>query len=424
MDRYKKSDEYLRWAREVTPGAAQTLSKMPARFPEGGFPVALDRGFGAVVFDIDENKYVDWICGLGAMTLGYYHEQVTKAVVEQVYKGAAFSLSTTLEGSVAQRLCEMIPCAEMVRFVKTGSEATEAAIRVARMATGRSNILTVGAGYHGWHSWFQAIKPNHPGIPIHYERMINSFKYGETQDMLNACVANGTNIAAVILEPCLFEAPPSGFLSALREICSRYGIVLIFDEMVTGFRWRIAGGQEYFGVTPDLATFGKGCANGYPLAFLCGKKDLMEHASIVSGTFGGDAISLAACNAVLDVYTHQDIIGKMWEAGALLIDHFNDRAIHYGVKAVMNGYPCKPRIVFREDQANRCMSLFLQEAALNGALFHPGGFNVSAALSHDDIEATKHAVSHALFMVGKAIHTRDWSALIGREIQPINIIRN
>lgn len=436
VSRYKLSLEWYEQAKQVTPGAAQTLSKMPRRFPFGSFPIAVERGDGARVQDIDGNWYVDWINAMGALTLGYQHPHVTDSISRQLKDGVLFSLPHRIERDLSARVTKLIPCADSVRWFKTGSEATQAAIRTARIATGRDMVLTVGDGYHGWHSWFLAVKPWHPGVPKAYEDLIKSFRYNDLSSLEAQLERYGARTAAVILEPCHFDAPSPGFLEGARELCHQYEIILIFDEMVTGFRWALAGGQEYFGVVPDLATFGKAAANGLPIALLCGKREFMQHANLVQGgTFGGDVLSLVACDAVLDVYQKEPVIETLWARGKQLQKQFNDSAKHLNVDAVCNGFACKPRIDFfpyaelsQDKQDGRrkvlAMSLFLQEAAAAGVLFHPVNCNVSAMFTDEDMEATFHAVEVALQAVARAIKSDDWTALTGQPIQPVVPLRS
>jgi glutamate-1-semialdehyde 2,1-aminomutase len=329
-----------------------------------------------------------------------------------------------LEADLAERLRTKIPCAEMVRFVNSGSEATEAAIRTARIATGKDIILTVKDGYHSWHSWFQAVKDWHPGVPAFYEEGIDWFEYNNLR--LFEELISLDNVAAVIMEPCLFEAPKESFLEEIRSQCDYHGVLLIFDEMVTGYRWALAGGQEYFKVTPDLATFGKGMANGLPIGVLCGKREYMQHAELISGTFGGNAVSLAAANAVLDVYEREPVIETMWHWGKGIQDHFNSTARLYNAQAVCDGYACKPRFRFtyKNEETNlKSMSLFLQMSAERGALFHPGGLNVCYALTDEDIKTTVLALEHGLLCVSESVLHDDWSMLKGDLIKPVVTVR-
>ena len=322
---------------------------------------------------------------------------VVDSISRQLKDGILFSLPHRIERDVSARITKLIPCAESVRWFKTGSEATHAAIRTARIATGRDLVLTVCDGYHGWHSWFLAVKPWHPGVPTVYEDLIKPFRYNDLSSLEVQLERYGARTAAVILEPCHFEMPRPGFLEGVRELCRKYRTVLIFDEIVTGFRWALGGAQEYFDVVPDLATFGKAAANGLPIALLCGKKEFMRHAELVQGgTFGGDALSLTACNAVLDVYEKEPVVENLWARGGELQKQFNDTAKQLKVNALCGGFPCKPRIEFfpytdssKENHDGRrkvlAMSLFLQEAAATGVLFHPVNCNVSAVLTEKDM---------------------------------------
>lgn len=427
MERYKKSLEYLERAKRVTPCAAQTMSKSYSRFPEGAFPVALTAGSGPYVWDVDGNKYLDMICGLAAMTLGYSRQYITGAVQYQLSRGVSFSLATELEAEVAEKIIDMVPCAEAVRFVKTGSEATEAAIRIARKATGRDTILTVGSGYHSWHSWFQAVKSEHPGIPRAYRLMVLALPYNNLDAWRIVMEKERSGIAAVILEPCHYEQPAKGFLEGLRELCTQHGVVLIFDEMVTGFRWANGGAQEFFNITPDLATFGKACANGYPLAFVCGKTELMQHADVVSGTFGGECLSLAACSAVLDIYKTEPIIDTLWKRGQQFQIGVNSAIVELDLPAVCDGFAVKPRIRFTDSINHVCqnlaLSLFVQELAAHGVLWHPAGGNISAAMTEEDISDAVDTCRAALYVTRTALNSGDWSALKGKPIQASSFVR-
>lgn len=430
MDRYIKSREYLERAKKVTPGAAQTLSKMPARFPQGAFPIFADDGLGANLYDIDGNKFVDWICGLASITLGYGNLRVTKAIQNQLIKGINFSLPTKLEAEVAERLCSVFPCAQeggSARFLKSGSEANEGAIRIARRATGRDIIVTVGSGYHSWHSWAAAYKPWHPGVPKQYEDLVRTFNYNDSTSLLSVL---GSDVALVILEPACHEKTDSEFLQRVVNESHAVGALVCFDEVVCASRWAVGGGQEYFGVTPDFCTAGKGLANGMPLACIAGPRELLKYSDLVSGTFGGEALSLAAANAVLDVYESEPVIKTMWKRGQEFQDSFNATARNLKVEAECIGYPCKPKINFTQPEVDDtkginqlCMSLFLQETALHGMLWHPGGGNVCYALTDEDMVTTQNAMAHGLSSVRKAIEGNDWSTLKGNVIQPVVTVR-
>lgn len=410
MRRYSRSLAYLARARAVTPGGAQTMSKAATAYVEGAYPTFMVKGEGCRVQDVDGSWSLDWICGLGAVTLGHAHPVVNGAIRRQLENGVSFPVPHVAELTLAERLIKLIPCAEMVRFIKTGSEACEAAVRIARAATNRSFIAS--SGYHGWPSLWAAPRPVHPGVPKQYGEMIGEFRYNDLASLDQMIFDErefGDNIAAIILEPALFEPPAPGFLEGVRERASKIGAILIFDEVVMGFRWALAGGQEYFGVTPDLATFGKGMANGLPLACVVGRRDLMEeHGKLISGTHGGEALSLAACHATLDVYEQKDVIAHLWDIGRRFQDGFNvlaqkAQAAWPSFLFRMSGYPVKPKIVADisgDREWNRLiLSLFLQECAERGVLFHPGGLNICFAHREADVDETLEACAAAFQVV-------------------------
>jgi glutamate-1-semialdehyde aminotransferase len=404
--RFDRSMSWLTRARQVVPGASQTLSKGPGMFVEGAYPVFLERGQGCRVWDVDGNEYVDYILGLASITLGYAYPAVTEAVARQLERGSIFSLPHPLEVEVAERLTQVIPCAEMARFVKTGSEADAAAVRVARAATGRDVI--VYCGYLGWHEWYAVTTPRSKGIPKDFSRLIAPFDYNDLASLDRALEEHHGRVAAVFMEPVLLDAPAAGFLAGVKASAHRHGALLIFDEIVTGFRWAVGGAQEHFGVVPDLATFGKGMANGLPLAAVVGRGDLMREFDdiFVSSTFGGDTLALAACRATLETYRTMPVIEHLWRMGRRLQDGFTALAGRLEVPARAIGYPVHPKIVIDHPspEAQRLlMSLFLQESAARGAIFHFAGFNMSYAHGEADVDETLEACAGALGVVGEAL---------------------
>jgi glutamate-1-semialdehyde aminotransferase len=404
--RYDRSMSWLTRARQVIPGASQTLSKGPEMFVEGAYPVFLERGSGCRVWDVDGNEYVDYILGLASITLGYAYPAVTEAVARQLERGSIFSLPHPLEVEVAERLARVIPCAQMARFLKTGSEANAAAVRVARAATGREVIAY--CGYHGWHSWYAVTTPRSKGIPKDFSRLVVPFDYNDLGSLDRALDEHHGRVAAVIMEPVLLDAPAAGFLAGVKAAAHRHGALVIFDEIVSGFRWAVGGGQQYFGVVPDLAVFGKGMANGLPLAAVVGRAELMNEFEevFVSSTFGGDTLALAACRATLDEYARAPVIEHLWRMGRRFQDGFTALAGRLGVPARIVGYPVHPKIVIdhRAPETQRLlMSLFLQETAKHGVIFHFAGFNISFSHAETDIDQTLHACEKALSVVAAAL---------------------
>ena len=388
-------------ALHITPGGAQTLSKRPAGLP-ANYPRVLDRGDGAWVEDVPGKRYLDLTAGLACISLGYKNPIVDYHVETQLkIHGVSFSLPHWREIEVAERLVKLIPCAGQIRFVKTGSEACAGAVRMARMAYNHRDRLpenhssvVIAIGYHGWHDWYAATRPSCPGVPGILRSLTWPCPYNDLHSLKELFRSPGTYpISAVILEPTLIDPPHSGYLSDLIHLAHEHGAFVIFDEMVCGFRWAVGGGQEYFEVTPDLAVFGKGIANGFPLACIVGRAGLMEHAWVVSGTFGGEALSLAACFGTLEVFESESVIPHIWAMGKQLQDGLNQIFDNYDLPLRCEGYPVHP-VVRGDIQGNPSDGLalealetvFFQEWVSRGVLMHPKGGNIMYAVKKLDIE--------------------------------------
>src|SRR2546426_4552885 len=288
--RYYHSEELLERALKTIPLGSQTFSKSKSSYPQGVSPYFIARGIGSHVWDVDGNEYIDFINGLAAVTLGYNDPDVTKAVREQLEVGVIFSLPHPIEMQVAEKIVEMVPCAEMVRFGKNGSDATAGAVRLARAFTSRDHVAV--CGYHGWQDWYIGSTSRNRGVPQSVRDLTHSFLYNDLDSLRSIFKQWQDRLAAVIMEPMNLVEPENGFLENLKELTHAHGALLIFDETITGFRFAKGGAQEYFGVTPDLATFGKGMANGYPLAAVAGRAEFMHLMEEVffSFTFGGETL--------------------------------------------------------------------------------------------------------------------------------------
>jgi glutamate-1-semialdehyde 2,1-aminomutase len=299
---------------KVTPMGTQTHSKVPRESLRDVEPCFLERGAGCRVWDVDGNEYIDFRAGLGPITLGYAYPEVVEAVQRQAADGFVFSYAHPLEVSVAEDLVELIPCAEEVRFLKTGGEAMAAAHRLARAYTKRDTILT--CGYQGWINVM-----NRPGVPESVQSVYEQLPWGDVGAFEEAILRHPFDVAAISVA-CDYVGMEmaESFLSELRRLCDEHGAVLVFDEIVTGFRLRIGGAQELFGVTPDLAVFAKGISNGVPLSCYVGKREVMETVRdvVISSTFGGDTLGLAAARSVIGVYQTEDVIGRLWARGERL----------------------------------------------------------------------------------------------------------
>ena len=315
---YAESEAWLERARAVIPLGAQTFSKSVTQLPHGVSPFFAKRAEGCRVWDVDGNVYLDFVNALAAVTLGHGDPDVLAAVRAQLDDGVVFSLSHRLEAEVAERICALVPCAEAVRFGKNGSDATAGAVRVARAYTGRDRVLT--CGYHGWQDWNIGVTTRSKGVPRAVRELTKPFPYDDLPALAALLDAHAGEVAAIILEPMNVRPPSPGYLPGVRALADRHGCVLVFDETVTGFRFHEGGAQALFSVTPDLATFGKGLANGFPLSAVAGRRELMAEMEEVffSFTMGGEAVSLAAAKAVLDKLVREPVIPTLRARGEAL----------------------------------------------------------------------------------------------------------
>ena len=383
------SKNILARAEKVIPRASQTLSKAPDQFVRGVSPYALSRGKGAFVWDVDGNKYIDLASSLGAIVLGYRHPVVEAAVTKQRRRGSIFTLPGDLEIQLAERLVKLLPHAEMVRFGLNGSDVTTAAIRVARAYTGRDHIAK--CGYHGWPDWTIATNPlRSKGVPEAVKKLTHEFKYNDLASLEKIFKDYPNQIAAVILEPVSSVLPAPGFLEGVKKLAKENDAVLIFDELVTGFRLALGGAAEYFKVAPDLACYGKAISNGEPLSVLVGKAEIMKalNASEVffSFTYAGYLPGLAAALATLNFMEKNKVQQKLWQTGNRLIKNYNLLAKKYGLRTEAIGLGPHPIFTFKDASGNDDLalkSLFIQETAKAGILTNCSNLiNYSHGLTH------------------------------------------
>lgn len=402
----ERSNEWLERSEKVIPAGAQTYSKSWRHHIRGVTPIFLERGKGATVWDVDGNEYVDLIQGLLPNILGYANEEVNRAAYERAEEGHSFSLPHPIEVELAERLCEMIPCADMVRFGKNGSDATSGAVRVARAYTGREHVAV--CGYHGWQDWYIGTTSRNAGVPQGVRDLAHPFPYGDTDALDSILSAHKDQFAAVIMEPVNFYWPEAGYLEKVREITHRHGALLIFDEICSGFHFGLGGAQKIFGVTPDLACFGKAMGNGWPISCVLGRRDVMRtfEDAFVSFTFAGDVSAMAAANKVLDILEHGDAYARMSAAGTKLYDGAKVLAEAAGLKDAFRiiGHPHWAMFTFvdengLEDPLTR--ALWLQEITRRGVLAIVT-HNISAALNEAAVNKVLTAYAHAFKRVARA----------------------
>ena len=318
LERYSKSTQRSFQVENLIPLGSQTFSKSRTQFPRGVAPLFVDRSKGCKTWDIDGNEYIDLVSSLAAVTLGYGDRDVDKAVKKQLKLGVTLSLPTSLEFEVAQLVQDLVPSCEKVRFGKTGSDACAAAVRLSRAYTGKNHVLV--SGYHGWHDWFIGTTSMNLGVPNQVSGLTHKFNINDTNDFLGLIKKYEGDIAAVILEPISAVEITKESLLKIRAETKKRGIVLVFDETVSGFRVAPGGAQEILGIIPDLTVFGKGIANGFPLSAIAGSSKVMSYMDRVfySGTFGGELLSLAAAKVVLNKIKTEHVTKKLEIIGSAL----------------------------------------------------------------------------------------------------------
>jgi len=420
-NRYEKSTEFLTRAEATIPIGSQTFSKSRTQYPVGISPLFATRAKGPYLWDLDGNKYIDLVSNLASITLGYRNRKVDSAVRKQMNLGNGFSLPSTLEAVVAEKITSLVPSAEMVRFGKNGTDATSAAIRLARAYTGRDYVAV--CGYHGWQDWFIGSTTRNKGVPKKTSALTLTFKYNDIKSLEKIFSKHPKGIAAVILEPMTNEFPENKFLEKTKELCQKYGAVLIFDETITGFRFSKGGAQEIFQVTPDLSTFGKGIANGYPLSVVCGKKEIMKEMENIffSGTFGGELLSLAAANIVLSMHLRDEVSPKLVEYGENLSKEL-DRVINEAEMSShleIKGHSTWKFLNWKEAKGHSIPELktfFMQEMFRRGVLIL-GTHNVS--LSHTAAIQKSIICVYEEVLSRMAIHTSENTLRAKLEAEPL-----
>lgn len=429
----QKSLDLFDEAVRIMPGGTQLLSRRPSLYLPGMWPVYAERAKGCHIWDVDGNEYIDLLMGFGPFVLGYANDVVDRAVVEQISRGTVYTLNSPLEVEVSRRLIEVVPCAQMVRFSKTGGEANAIAIRIARGYTGRDKILF--CGYHGWHDWYisanladKATLDGHllpgvspKGVPRGLVGSTIPFEFNNIDSLEKALDANRGQVAAIIMEACRSKLPEPGFLEAIRRLSTEHGIVMIFDEVVTGFRMALGGAQEYFGVLPDMATFAKAIGNGYPLSAVVGRREVMEGAAeqFISSLYWSDAIGLAAARATIDEMRRSDAQKILWDRGRMLKEGLNEILSRNAIPGQCVGYEPLPTLQFDSNDPvmqKLMMSVYQQEMLRRGFLCG-AGHSISVAHSEDDIKAFLTAAGEALPEVGVGLKAGNLPERLEKPVQ-------
>jgi glutamate-1-semialdehyde 2,1-aminomutase len=362
-------------ARRLIPGGAHTYSKGDDQFPCNA-PRIIDRGLGCRLWDVDNNEFVDLAMSLGTTVLGHAYEPVLAAVRTELNRGVNFCRPSIIEGELAELICDLIPSAEMVKFGKNGSDAVTAAVKLARAYTGKKLVARCSADpFNAIHDWFIGSTEVTRGVPAEVQALTLKFNYNDLPSCEALFDKYPGDIACFVLEPVSFIPPEDDFLQHLKELCEKNGALLIFDEVVSGFRFALGGGQEMVGVTPHLSAFGKAMANGFSVSALVGQREFMrlggidhdqERVFLLSTTYGGETHCLAAAIACINEIRSKNVIPHFWNTGKRLIDGVNKIAAEIGVEKYVAafGYGCKPGFTFRDESGEvsaLVRTLFMQE---------------------------------------------------------------
>lgn len=427
----EKNKSYQEKAHYYIPAGAHTYSRADDSYPVNA-PGVLEYGKGAYVWDTDGNKYLDFGMALRAVTVGYANERISNAAIKQISYGNNLTKASKVEVDAAELLCNLIPSAEMVKFAKNGSTVTSAAVKLARAYTGRKYIARCKQhSFFSYDDWFIGDTVMNSGVPEEHHTLTLNFNYNDLASIEKLFTDYPSQIAAIIMEPVEMVEPENDFLKKAKILCEKYGALLILDEMITGFRWHVKGACHYYGVVPDLVTFGKGMANGFSVAALGGKREIMqlgglehnkERVFLISTTHGAEMCSLGAFIETMNVYREYNVVQHIWKTGKQLMDGFMSIAKEYGIQDyfTMEGAHCSPNYVTKD--ANNKVSLnyrtlFHQEMLKNGVLI-PW---VALCYEHKDgeINFALDAARKALKIYRYALEDGSDKYLEGRSIKPV-----
>ena len=407
--KYAQSEAALEIGKKYIPGGV-IGTRRPENFVPGAYPLYVTEGKGSHFWDVDGNEYIDYLAGFGPVLLGHAYEVVDDAAIARIRKGFCFDLSQEIQNDLAQKVTQMIPCAEKVIFVLSGSDATTAAIRLARTYTGRDKIMKFG--YTGWHDW---AVPVAVGVPAKAREDVLPLEYNNIRQVEETLERYKGQVAAVILTPLAheynhpIEFPRDGFLQKLRELTKAHGTVLIFDEIRTGFRLARCGAQEYFRVTPDLAVFGKAMANGYPIGMVVGKEEVMMAATkaYISSTFFYNSFPMAAAVATLQEIETRNVIAHVWRQGERLQEGLRAIIAKYEIPAEVSGPGPMPFLTFQPDPQKKHSQrrrLFYTETTAQGIFLHPfHHWYIFFTHSDEDIEKTLQVMERAMKKVAETV---------------------
>lgn len=408
------SKELQERAKNVIPHLTGTFTRSAHSFVEGVYPVYIKSAAGSHFTDVDGNKYLDYLCGIGPITLGYNYQKVNDAIIAQLKNGILFSLPHPLEVELSELISQTIPHAEMVKFEKTGSNVVTGAVRAARYITKKNKIAYCGSG-GVWHDWWAAVVSRDGGIPEFNRNLISIFDYNDIEGLEQIFEDNPNQIAAIVLEPTIFEKPEKDFLKKVRKIADQNNAILILDEIVTGFRFDIGGAQKYFDIKGDLVCFGKGMGNGLPISAITGPTEFMKKFDDlwVSSTNNPETLSMAGTKAVINEMKEKNTISHCWKVGTKLFNNWNKITEENNLNVKMIGYPIRMKIECKNSQnkiSESLKALVLQEMVKKGIFFPPGQCFLSYSHSDDDIDHTLQTLEHVCQEIKNKVKNDDYES--------------
>lgn len=429
ISNFKTSNILRKKAAKLIPGGAHTYSKGDDQFPLLS-PHSIVRGKGARIWDVDGNEFVDWGMGLTSVLIGHAYEPINDVIKKELDNGVNFIRPSFIEAEVAELVSEQIPAAEMVKFAKNGSNATTSAVKLARAYTGKEIVLRCfDQPFFSIDDWFIGNTDISSGVTEGTKQKTKNFKYNDIES-LKSTISQHKNegVACVIMEPAATEEPQEGYLQAVKELCNKEGIVLIFDEVVSGFRFHPKGAQYLYGVTPDLATFGKTMANGYSISALVGKRDIMElgglehdkeRVFLLSTTYGGETHHLRAAQKTIEILNKNDyeVTKHVWNIGKTIKDNYNRLSSEMSIDRYtsMLGVDCRPYFYFKD---NEMRTLFAQEMIKHGVLVQ--GIIPSYSHRESEVSQTVEAFEKSLKVLAYAIESNKVKELlVGEAVKPV-----
>ena len=409
-----KSEKLWQRAKKHIASGTQTYSKQAQRYVQGVYPAFIERGKGAFVFDSDNNAYLDYPCALGANLLGYANDYINDRVKARIDKGILFSLPNQLEIVLAEKLCKLFPSMQKVRFVKSGSEAVSAGIKIARAYTGLDDVISFG--YHGWHDWSTPVTEQKLGSPN--DGHIFKLEFNNLVQLEQLLRDNA--VACVVIDPYVFTEPDKGYYDKLIKLSHKYKALVLFDEIVTGFRWQDWSVQNHYKINPDLSTFGKSMANGFPISVIGGKSkymDMLDKGCFVSTTFGGELASIEGALATIEFCEKHMVQEHIFETGQLLQEGFNQSAQLFSLPCKCIGNPARLKFEF---PSNMHKSVFWQECIKQEVLFG-GATHTCYAHSMNLVEKTVSVIERVMKKM-KPHWDSIGTLLEGKELEEVSTI--